>query len=132
MFNSGVSKGTGDIYIRFTLSTVLGLGIALGLAFAQDSPIRLGGNVAAANRISTVAPVYPAEAKQNRIQGTVQLEIMIDKEGHVSQASVISGPAELVQSAADAVLQWVYKPTLLNGEPVRVVTTVDVNYTLSQ
>jgi TonB family protein len=90
------------------------------------------GNVAAANRISTVTPVYPAEAKQNRIQGTVQLEIMIDKEGHVSQASVISGPAELVQSAADAVLQWVYKPTLLNGEPVRVVTTVDVNYTLSQ
>jgi TonB family protein len=104
----------------------------IGLALAQNGPIRVGGEVAQANRISAVVPVYPAEAKQNRIQGTVKLEIVIDKGGHVSQVAATSGPAELIQSATDAVWQWVYKPTLLNGEPVFVQTTVDVNYTLSQ
>jgi periplasmic protein TonB len=117
---------------RYTLSTVLGLGIALASAFGQDAPIRLGGNVAQANRIYVVTPVYPAEAKENRIQGTVKLEVTIDKEGHVGPMSVISGPPELIHSATDAVSQWVYKPTLLNGAPVTVLTTVDVNYTLSQ
>jgi protein TonB len=112
--------------------TFLALSLALTSASAQDTPIRLGGNVAAANRISWVTPVYPAEAKENRIQGTVRLEITIDKEGHVGPMSVIGGPAELIHSAIDAVSQWVYKPTLLNGEPVSVLTTVDVNYTLSQ
>jgi protein TonB len=117
---------------RYTLATVLGLGIVLALAFAQDTPIRVGGNVQAANRVYVVTPVYPQEAKENRIQGTVRLEITIDKEGHVGPMSVVSGPPELIQSATDAVSQWVYKPTLLNGEPVSVLTTVDVNYTLSQ
>jgi len=46
--------------------------------------------------------------------------------------SVVSGPTELIRSASDAVQQWVYRPTLLNGEPVSVLTTVDVNYTLAQ
>jgi protein TonB len=118
--------------IRFTLSTFLGLTLALTLACAQDTPIRLGGNVAQANLISRVTPVYPAEAKENRIQGTVKIELTIDKEGHVGPMSVVSGPAELIHSATDAVSQWVYKPTLLNGEPVSVLTTVEVNYTLSQ
>jgi protein TonB len=117
---------------RCALAVCLGVGFSLVLALAQAGPIRVGGNVAQANRLSFVMPVYPAEAKENRIQGTVQLEIMIDKEGHVSQVSVTTGPAELIQSATDAVLQWTYKPTLLNGEPVSVLTTVDVNYTLSQ
>jgi periplasmic protein TonB len=118
--------------MRYILSTALGLTLALASASAQDTLIHVGGNVAAANRISWVTPVYPPEAKENRIQGTVKLEIMIDKEGHVGPMSVVSGPPELIHSATDAVSQWVYKPTLLNGEPVSVVTTVDVNYTLSQ
>jgi protein TonB len=106
--------------------------LSLGLALAQDRPaIRLGGNVAQANRISVVNPVYPADAKRDRIQGTVSLLITIDKTGHVANISVTSGPQELVQASIDAVQQWVYKPTLLNGEPVDVITTVDVNYTLS-
>jgi protein TonB len=122
--------------VRKILVAFLGAGFvllpALAPALAQDNPIRIGGNVAQANRISAVTPIYPAEAKQNRIQGTVQLEITIDKEGHVEGVALISGPSELVQSATDAVQKWVYRPTLLNGEPVSVLTTVDVNYTLSQ
>jgi TonB family protein len=119
--------------VRRILLVFLAGAFALSLALAQDRPpIRLGGNVAQANLLSRVNPVYPADAKRDRIQGTVKLEITIDKEGHVSAVSLISGPTELVQSATDAVQQWVYRPTLLNGEPVGVLTTVDVNYTLSQ
>jgi protein TonB len=114
------------------LLLVLGACFVLTSALAEDKIIRVGGNVAQANRVSAVTPVYPAEAKQSRIQGTVKLEITIDKEGHVANMSVVSGPAELVRSAIDAVRQWVYKPTLLNGEPVSVLTTVDINYTLAQ
>ena len=108
------------------------LSACLTLAAAEDRPIRVGANVAQANRISSVAPVYPDAAKRNGIQGVVKLQITIDKDGHVSQVSALSGPEELIQSAVDAVQQWVYKPTLLNGEPVTVLTAVDVNYTLAQ
>jgi TonB family protein len=112
-----------EISVRRILAIFLGIGLALSSAIAQDrdKAIRLGGNVAQANLLSRVTPVYPAEAKQNRIQGTVKLEITIDKEGHVSAVSVIGGPTELIQSATDAVQQWVYRPTLLNGEPVNVL-----------
>lgn len=119
---------------RGALSVLLGIVFALSLALADDNdkPVRVGGAVAQANLISKADPVYPPEAKQNAIQGTVRLEITIDKEGHVSQLSVADGPAELVQSAVDAVRQWVYRPTLLNGAPVTVLTTVDINYTLAR
>ena len=117
---------------RYALSAILAAGFSLAGALAQEGPVRIGGNVAAANRVSWVNPVYPPDAKQNRIQGTVRLEVLIDKDGHVLNVTPVTGPAELTQSAADAVLQWLYKPVLLNGNPVTVLTTVDVNYTLSQ
>ncbi len=117
---------------RLVRSALLATALSAGLALAQDHPIRVGGNVAAANRISWVNPAYPPEAKQNRIQGTVSLEILIDKDGRVANVTVRSGPAELIQAATDAVSQWLYRPTLLNGNPVSVITTVDVNFTLSR
>ncbi len=113
-------------------SIVLGVVLVLGLAYAQEpGPVRIGGNVIAANLLNVVKPVYPAEAKEQRIQGTVKLEITIGKDGTVSNVTLVSGPPELVQSAVDAVKQWTYKQTLLNGEPVSVLSTVDVNYTLA-
>jgi periplasmic protein TonB len=118
--------------VKKILLVFLAAGLTLSLVLAQNGPIRVGGNVQQANLISRVDPVYPVEAKQNRIQGTIKLEVTIDKEGHVASVSVVSGPTELIRSATDAVQQWVYKPTLLNGEPVSVLTTVDVNYTLAQ
>lgn len=117
------------------LVVVLAIGLAAALASAQgpqQGPQRVGGNVMQANLISKVTPLYPQEAKVNGIQGTVKLQVTVDKDGHVSELAAISGPSELIQSATDAVKQWVYKPTLLNGEPVSVLTTVDVNYTLTQ
>jgi protein TonB len=94
--------------------------------------IRVGGNVQAANLIRKVTPVYPPLAKQARVQGTVRFTAVISKDGTIQQLSMVSGHPLLVQAAQDAVKQWLYKPTLLNGEPVEVVTQIDVNFTLSQ
>jgi protein TonB len=94
--------------------------------------IRVGGNVQAANLVRKVTPVYPPLAKQARIQGTVRFTAIIGKDGTIQNLQLVSGHPLLVSAAQDAVRQWVYKPTLLNGEPVEVVTQIDVNFTLSQ
>jgi protein TonB len=94
--------------------------------------IRVGGNVQAANLVRKVTPVYPALAKQARIQGTVRFTAIIGKDGTIQNLQLVQGHPLLVAAAQDAVRQWVYKPTLLNGEPVEVVTQIDVNFTLSQ
>jgi protein TonB len=71
-------------------------------------------------------------ARQARIQGTVKLEADISKDGTIENLKVISGHPLLIQAALDAVKQWRYQPTLLNGVAVEVVTTIDVNFTLGQ
>jgi periplasmic protein TonB len=76
--------------------------------------------------------MYPPEAKEARIQGVVKLSAVIGKDGTIKTLDVISGDPLLVPSALDAVRQWVYQTTLLNGNPVEVQTQIDVNYTLSQ
>jgi protein TonB len=69
--------------------------------------------------------------KAQRIQGTVWLEVEVDPAGNVAAADVMATPhVDLTESALTAVRQWVYQPTLLNGNPVAVRTTVRVNYTL--
>jgi periplasmic protein TonB len=94
--------------------------------------VRVGGNVIAANLVSQVKPVYPPLAKQARIQGVVVLEAEISKEGTIENLKVITGHPLLIQAAIDAVKQWRYKPTMLNSEPVPVVTTITVNFAFSQ
>jgi protein TonB len=93
---------------------------------------RIGGNVIAASLIRAPKPVYPQLAKQARIQGIVKLSAIISTTGTVQNLEVISGHPLLVPAALEAVKQWVYKPTMLNGDPVEVITTIDVNFTLSQ
>ena len=103
-------------------------------AYAQSSDprqVRIGGQVAQSNLITKVQPVYPASAKAAGIQGTVDLEVAISKEGVPEDIRVVSSPSDdITQSALEAVRQWRYRPTLLNGEPIGVVTNVIVNYTL--
>jgi TonB family protein len=94
--------------------------------------LRIGGNVQAAMVINYIKPVYPPLAKQARIQGTVRFNVVINKDGTIQDIQVESGHPLLAEAALDAVRQWTYKPTLLNGEPVEVATVVDVNFTLSQ
>lgn len=97
---------------------------------AATKRIRIGGQVQQAMLTKKVLPEYPAPAKQARVQGTVRLEALISTEGTVRELKVLSGHPLLLQSALDAVRQWRYKPTLLNGQAVEVLTTIDVVYTL--
>jgi protein TonB len=93
--------------------------------------IRVGGNVQAARLVNQPRPVYPPLARQARIQGTVRFNAIIGKDGKIENLTLVQGHPLLVPAATEAVKQWVYKPTLLNGEPVEVVTQIDVNFTLS-
>jgi TonB family protein len=94
--------------------------------------LRVGGNVQHTKLIHQPRPNYPALAKQAHIQGTVKLYAVISKRGTVANLDVISGHPLLVPAALEAVKQWVYEPTLLNGNPVEVETEIDVNFTLAQ
>jgi protein TonB len=95
-----------------------------------DPPLRIGGQIKEPKKIKHVAPVYPPEAQQGRIQGIVILEIRIDQDGRVSDARIVRPVALLDQAALDAVLQWEFTPTLIDGQPVPVIMTVTVNFTL--
>jgi periplasmic protein TonB len=99
---------------------------------ATPKRIRLGGQVEAAKLLVHPNPEYPPLAKMARIQGTVKLEAVISKDGTIQDLKAVSGHPLLVKAAMDAVSRWRYQPTLLNGDPVEVVTEVDVNFTLSE
>ena len=94
--------------------------------------IRVGGQVQQANLIRQPKPIYPPLAKQARIQGVVRFNAIIGRDGTIQNLQLISGHPLLVPAAEEAVKQWLYRPTLLNGEPVEVATVIDVNFTLSQ
>jgi TonB family protein len=89
----------------------------------KPARIRVGGNVQQASLVHQVNPVPTSDAIKNHVQGTVQLHVVIGTEGNVRQVDILSGPPDLAAAAADAVKQWRYKPTLLNGDPVEVDTT---------
>ena len=94
--------------------------------------IKVGGNVQGAMILKKTPPLYPQLAKSARVSGVVHLAAIISKEGTIQELHSLGGPALLIQAAMDAVKQWVYRPTMLNGEPVQVETTIDVNFTLNQ
>ena len=98
------------------------------VAAQAGAPIRIkiDGNTEAMKLINQVRPVYPPLAEQARISGLVRLNVVIAKDGTVQNVRVISGHPLLVSAVVDAVKQWVYRTTLLNGEPVEVETTVEV------
>jgi TonB family protein len=98
----------------------------------SPNQIRVGGNVMASKLIHKVTPGYPLEAKEARIQGTVRLNAVVAHDGTIAHLTVVSGHPLLVPSALEAVRQWRYQPTLLNGQPVEVVTQIDINFTLSE
>ena len=81
--------------------------------------------------IHKVAPLYPKGARKHHIEGTVVMCASISKEGTIQDLRAVSGPPELVPSSLKAVRQWRYKPFLLNGEPVEVLTEIRVNYVLT-
>jgi protein TonB len=98
---------------------------------APVQPLRVGGNLQEGKLIKKVTPIYPAAAKIGRIQGTVRFEATVSKTGTIRSLQVVSGPLALIQAATDSVKQWVYRPTLLNGEPIEVVTQIEVTFSLN-
>ncbi|MFZ0736942.1 MAG: energy transducer TonB [Candidatus Acidiferrales bacterium] len=94
------------------------------------SRIRIGGNVMAAKMIHQVQPIYPQIAKTAHLEGTVVLHAIITKEGYIRELQYVSGPPLLMKSSMDAVRQWRYEPTLLQGQPVEVDTMISIVYKL--
>src|SRR4051812_5146485 len=92
--------------------------------------LRMGGNVQAAQLLRKAAPIYPSNARDAGIEGTVRMTALIGLDGNVLHLHADSGPAELVSASLGAVRRWQYKPTTLNGKPCYVITLIDVNYTL--
>jgi protein TonB len=135
--SAGMAGGVPGGVAGGSMGGVIG-GVIGGMGGAPPPPkpvasrIRQGGSVQAALLVNKVQPVYPPLARQTRISGTVRLHAIISKQGTVESLEVLSGHPLLVRAAMDAVQQWKYKPTLLNGEPVEVDTTIDVIFSLNQ
>lgn len=100
---------------------------------AHTGSIAVGGSVQATKLVRQVSPVYPPSAQAAGIEGTVLLQAIVSKQGTLSHLTALNSvDPQLVQAAIDAVQQWTYQPTLLNGQPVQVVTTITVNFNLRQ
>jgi protein TonB len=108
-------------------------GVVGGLPEAPPPPqaVRVGGQIKEPKKLKNINPVYPDIAKQARVQGVVILECTISPQGKVTDVKVLRGIPLLDAAAIEAVKQWVYSPTLLNGVPVPVIMTVTVNFRLS-
>ena len=106
--------------------------IVKALPPAPSAPVQVGGDVQAGKLIFGPKPAYPRIAITTRTQGSVRIQAVIGRDGAIKNLQMISGPPLLVNVAMEAVKQWRYKPMLLNGEPVEVITVIDVNFTLSR
>jgi protein TonB len=94
--------------------------------------VRVGGDIQAPTKIKEMKPIYPQIAQTAKISGVVIIEATIGRDGRVKDAKILRSIQLLDQAALDAVKQWVYTPTKLNGVPVEVIMTVTVNFTLNR
>jgi TonB family protein len=102
------------------------------LSSRYPDALRVGGDIREPRKLADVKPVYPAVAQAANVQGIVILEALINQEGNVADVVVLRSVQLLDAAAVEAVQQWQYTPTLLNGSPVDVIMTVTVNFSLSQ
>jgi protein TonB len=103
---------------------------AAAAPLAAPVRVKIGGVVKPPEMVHRVEPVYPPLARQARISGVVELEGVIGVDGRMRELQVRNGHPPLVRAAMDAVAQWVFRPTLLNGEPVEVIEMVFVRFNL--
>jgi periplasmic protein TonB len=127
----GVSGGSVGGVLGGVLNSIASVTPTAVPKIAMPQKLRVSSGVAQGNLIHDVRPQYPPLARQARIQGTVVLQAVIGKDGSIQNLRIMSGHPMLTQSALEAVKQWRYKPYYLNGEPVEVDTTINVNFTLS-
>jgi TonB family protein len=105
-----------------------------GAAQAEDAPLRVGGNIRAPRKLRDVKPVYPETMREAGREGTLALEAVVGRDGAVQSIRVLGAHVhpDFAMAAAEAVRQWQFDPTLLNGRPVEVVMTVSVAFTLGE
>src|SRR6516162_6566251 len=127
----GVPGGVPGGAMGGVLGGIIGNAPAVVPKAATPQRVRVSQGVSQGLLIWQVKPVYPPLARQARIQGTVVLQAVISKDGSIANLHLISGHPMLAPAAIDAVKQWKYKPYFLNGEPVEVETTINVNFTLA-
>jgi protein TonB len=98
----------------------------------RPARLRVGGEIEAAKRTNLVSPIYPEAARATGIQGTVILHAVIGMDGTPLSLRVMNREidSDLARAAVEAVSQWRYRPTLLNGDPIEVDTTIMVNFKL--
>jgi protein TonB len=96
------------------------------------APFRITSGVQSAKLVFGPRPAYPPLARATRTQGTVKIQAIIGRDGAIENLRVLSGPPLLIAAAVEAVRQWRYQPTLLNGDPVEVLTDIDVNFTIGR
>ena len=101
---------------------------AAARAKAKAAAVRVGGKIEAPIKMNDVQPIYPAIARSAHVAGAVTIEATIGTDGKVIDAKVVRSIPLLDQAALDAVRQWEYRPTFLNGVPVPVLVTVTVNF----
>ena len=115
------------------IATYLGIADDEGMVMPQASqrpPLRVGGNIRPPTKIHHVSPEYPPEALAASVGGVVIVEVTIDAEGQVADVRILRSVTGLDEAAVAAVRQWRYTPTRLNGEPVPIIMTVTVNFTV--
>jgi TonB family protein len=102
------------------------------LANGGPTPVRVGGNIRAPRKLKNVSPVYPDRMRDAGLEGIVQVEAAIGVDGSVTNARVVSASIhpDFAIAAIDAVRQWRFEPTLLNGKPVAVLMTVSIDFGL--
>jgi TonB family protein len=103
--------------------------VAIRERLSSDGALQVGGNIAVPRKIKDVRPVYPQDARDAGVQGVVIIEARIEADGRVGSAMILRSIPQLDQAALDAVKQWEFEPTLLNGVPVPVIMTMTIQFT---
>ena len=128
----GVPGGVPGGSMGGVLGSIASAGAVVAMPkIATPQRVRVSSGVQSGLLIRKVQPTYPPLARQARIQGQVVLQAQISKTGDIENLQLVSGHPMLAPAAIEAVKQWKYKPYLLNGEPVEVETTVQVNFSLA-
>jgi TonB family protein len=99
-------------------------------ALDTATPVRVGGNIREPKKIKHIDPAYPEDARRSTIEGDVIIELVIEKDGTIADAKVLSGQHVFQEAALNAVKQWRYTPTTLDGVPVQVIMNVTVRFRL--
>ena len=131
--NIGSINETVDVQAEGSAKSAAAAQVLEAEAKSKATRIRIGGNVEAAKVITKVQPIYPESAKDAGVQGTVLLHAVVGMDGRPLQLQVLNSQInpDLARAAVEAVSQWRYQPTLLNGEPVEIDTTIQVKFSLA-